>query len=163
MSSRGKIKVLLLIAVLFGACYRVHCRPQESASERNRQEELTKETKIGDSKVYGLIHNESEGKDAKQEKEDLDSKILSIFESVQKKIIDLLNPGAVIDKTTEDDWKINPIEDYQALRSGIVNAMDSIAKQINAVLDTPKKLTTKINKSITKSLNAIGNKLVGLE
>ncbi|XP_053686852.1 uncharacterized protein LOC128736396 [Sabethes cyaneus] len=165
MSSKRSLEVILLFAILFANCYRVHGRPQDKQNvlEQNRQAELTKESKIGETKVYGLIHNDSEGKEAKQEKEDFDSKVLTVLESVQQKIINLWNPGAVIDKTTAEDWKKNPIEDYQALRQGIVNAVDAIAKQINSVLDKPRKLTTKINKSITKSLNAIGNKLVGLE
>lgn len=41
--------------------------------------------------VYGLIHNKSEDKDAVQEKEGIHSKILSMYDKVQQKIVNLLN------------------------------------------------------------------------
>lgn len=44
-------------------------------------------------------------------------------------------PGAVVDKATAKDYETNPIEDYEALRLGIVNAVDFFAKQINNALN----------------------------
>ncbi|XP_058838129.1 uncharacterized protein LOC131693891 [Topomyia yanbarensis] len=163
MLFRPSAEIVLLLSITLLSCKSVQCRPQENDAQRRESNDLTKETQIGESKVYGLIHDDSEGKDAKQEKEDFDSKVLSVFENVQQKIINAWNPGAVIDKTKPEDWERNPIEDYEALRSGIVGVVDFIAKQINAVLDTPRKVTKKVNKSITRTLNDIGNKLVGLE
>ncbi|EAT37972.1 AAEL010115-PA [Aedes aegypti] len=113
--------------------------------------------------VYGLIHNKSEDKDAVQEKEDIHSKILTMFDNVQQKIVNLFNPGAVVDKATAKDYETNPIEDYEALRLGIVNAVDFFAKQINNALNKPRELFRKANKKFTKTLNDYGTKLIGLE
>ncbi|XP_065082739.1 uncharacterized protein LOC135705091 [Ochlerotatus camptorhynchus] len=143
-----------------------HSRPKDSkqtVADRRRDDELTRETQIGESKVYGLIHDESEGKEAIQEKEDLHSKILSMFDNVQQKIVKLLNSGAVVDKATPKDYEPNPIEDYEALRKGIVNVVDFFAKQINAIIDAPKNILRKANKNFTKTLNDFGSKLSGLE
>ncbi|XP_058457605.1 uncharacterized protein LOC131434663 [Malaya genurostris] len=162
MSLQSKTNLVVLMSIILNSELTL-CRPQEKVPQQEQSNELTKETEIGEAKVYGLIHNDSEGKDAKLEKEDFDSKVLTVLEGIQQKIINSWNPGAVIDKTKPEDWERNPIEDYEALRSGIVKVVDFIAKQINAAIDAPKKVSKKINKSITKSLNDIGNKLVGLE
>ncbi|KAL9699647.1 hypothetical protein quinque_003088 [Culex quinquefasciatus] len=167
------VQSLALLAALVLVCCSVLVvdgRPQEKTSatsdqieRRQDNEELTRATKIGDSMVYGLINNDSEDKDAKQEKEDFDSKVLTLFENIQQKIVKALNPGAIVDKATPEDYEKNPIEDYEAFRLGIVSGVDFLAKQLNAALDVPKKIVKKTNKTFTKALNDIGAKLVGLE
>lgn len=50
---------------------------------------------LNDFQVYGLINNDSEDKDAKQEKEDFDSKVLTLFENIQQKIVKALNVSGI--------------------------------------------------------------------
>ncbi|XP_055610352.1 uncharacterized protein LOC129757228 [Uranotaenia lowii] len=157
-------KSLNVILVLLGLCLRLTtARPQDVKVEIRHPEELTEATIVGESKVYGLISNESEGKEAKLEKEDFDSKILSFFDNIQKKVSDFTKVDPVVDKAKPEDYEKNPIEDYEGLRNGIVQVVDFLAKQLNSALEAPQKLYKKTNKAITKSLNDLGNKLVGLE
>ncbi|XP_055626228.1 uncharacterized protein LOC129768534 [Toxorhynchites rutilus septentrionalis] len=168
MFHRRNLNVLIVSMILIHQQL-AQGRPQEKSVTSNsevgsrRANELTRETKIGDSKVFGLLHNESENKEAKLEKEDLTSKIYSFYDNIQQKIIDALNPGAVVDKATPKDYKPNPIEDYQAFREGIIKVVDALTKQLNAAIEAPKELFNKAKKGLTKSVNEIGSKLVGLE
>nr|XP_019527234.2 uncharacterized protein LOC109399249 [Aedes albopictus] len=164
------VAMLCLVVILMQQAHFSYGRPQDSSktqksneAERRQDVELTKETQIGDAKVYGLIHNKSEDKDAVQEKEGIHSKILSMYDKVQQKIVNLLNPGAVVDKATAKDYEPNPIEDYEALRLSIVNAVDFFAKQINAALNKPREFFRKANKKFTKTLNDLGSKIIELE
>ncbi|XP_062549633.1 uncharacterized protein LOC134214243 [Armigeres subalbatus] len=169
ISQRNAVAVTYIVVMLMQQSYLSQCRPHESSkasqheAERRKDTELTKETQIGESKVYGLIHNESENKEAVQEKEDIHSKILTVFDNVQQKIVNFFNTGAIVDKATPRDYEANPIEDYEGIRLGVVNAVDFVAKRINDALNKPKDFFKKANKKFTKSLNDLGSKIIGLE
>uniref|UniRef100_A0A182PRE9 Uncharacterized protein n=1 Tax=Anopheles epiroticus TaxID=199890 RepID=A0A182PRE9_9DIPT len=134
------------------------------AKIRADRELLNTVTYVGNNKVYGLLSNEQPPmREAKLEKEDFDSTILTKLDNVQKKFVDKGNVPALVDETHPKDYYGNDVKD-EAIRRGFVGIVEQLSNVFNAIIEkVPKGAVKTLNKSVLDRLNQIGAVLVGLE
>ncbi|XP_035905142.1 uncharacterized protein LOC118509097 [Anopheles stephensi] len=171
MEVRPQACVLVVISIL-SLVNHLQCLPlpgphrtdDVEAKIQADRELLNTVTYVGNNKVYGLLSNEQPAmREAKLEKEDFDSSILTKLESVQKKFVDKGNVPALVDQTHPKDYFGNDVKD-EPLYRGFVGIVEQLSNVFNAVVEkVPKGAIVNLNKSVLNRLNQIGAVLVGLE
>uniref|UniRef100_A0A182QHB2 Uncharacterized protein n=1 Tax=Anopheles farauti TaxID=69004 RepID=A0A182QHB2_9DIPT len=161
----------LVICILGQLASRLQCLPlpardaaETEAKIQADRELLNTVTYVGNNKVYGLLSNEQPlMREAKLEKEDFDSSVLTKLDNVQKKFVDEGNVPAVVDQTRAKDYYGNEVE-LAPLQRGIVGIVEQLSNVFNAIVEkVPKGAVVNLNKSVLNRLNQIGAVLVGLE
>ncbi|XP_037920450.1 uncharacterized protein LOC119657563 [Hermetia illucens] len=90
------------------------------------------------------------------------SAILSVYDDKQKKVSDFLNPRPIIDTISEHEKYGNEGDRFYGIGRAIVNGYEQFANFMNKLLNAPGQATRSISSGITKKLDQLGGKLVGL-
>ncbi|XP_053674280.1 uncharacterized protein LOC128724582 [Anopheles nili] len=163
----GLVSVIYVLSVVRQLqCLPLPGRESDDAEAKIQadRELLNTVTYVGNNKVYGLLSNEQPAmREAKLEKEDLDSTILTKLDNVQKKFAEKGQVPALVDQTAPKDYFGNDVKD-EAIRRGFVGIVEQLSNVFNAIVEkVPKGAITNLNKSVLNRLNQIGAVLVGLE
>uniref|UniRef100_A0A182IS10 Uncharacterized protein n=1 Tax=Anopheles atroparvus TaxID=41427 RepID=A0A182IS10_ANOAO len=165
---RGSVTVWISFLSLLN---QLHCLPLPGLSAADVEAKIQADhellhtvTYVGNNKVYGLLSNEQpQMREAKLEKEDFDSSVLTKLDSLQKKFVEKGQVPVLVDQTPPKDYFGNDVKD-EPLRRGIVGIVEQLSNVFNAIIEkVPKGAVTNLNKTVLNRLNAIGAVLVGLE
>ncbi|XP_052859849.1 uncharacterized protein LOC128267100 [Anopheles cruzii] len=121
-------------------------------------------TYVGNNKVYGLLsHERPPMREAKLEKEDFSSAILTKLDNVQKGFVDRGNVPAVVDQTSHRQYFGNENKP-DGFSRGVVDFFEMLSNIFNVFAEKiPKGAIKSLDKSVLNKLNQIGTVLVGLE
>ncbi|XP_066252345.1 uncharacterized protein [Euwallacea similis] len=84
------------------------------------------------------------------------------YAKLQQFVADVLNPKPIVDTIEEYEKYGNDAGNRRAVSTKVVNAFEGFSNVLNAVIDTPSRAAKTVGRQITKSLNQLGGKLVGL-
>ncbi|KAL9880760.1 uncharacterized protein ACN427_011484 [Glossina fuscipes fuscipes] len=98
----------------------------------------------------------------KFETEDIVSKVLSIYDGAQKKLIDNSERLPVLDTIKENEKYGNNGDKFDGISRTIVNGYEAFSNFLNTLIEKPKEIVRSVSKGITTQLDVIGGKLIGL-
>uniref|UniRef100_A0A1B0GB26 Secreted protein n=1 Tax=Glossina morsitans morsitans TaxID=37546 RepID=A0A1B0GB26_GLOMM len=98
----------------------------------------------------------------KFETEGLASKVLSVYDGAQKKLIDNSERLPILDTIKESDKYGNNGDKFDGISRTIVNGYEAFSNFLNTLIEKPKEIVRSVSKGITTQLDVIGGKLIGL-